>query len=59
MNKLWSIKEVADYLQVPVNTLYQWRTRNYGPPGRRVGKYVRYVPDEVRAWVASLSSEVA
>ncbi|MEJ2854890.1 MULTISPECIES: helix-turn-helix transcriptional regulator [unclassified Saccharothrix] len=59
MSKLWSIKEVADFLQVPVNTLYQWRTRNYGPPGRRVGKYVRYVPDEVRAWVASLSTEVA
>lgn len=59
MSKLWSIKEVADFLQVPVNTLYQWRTRNYGPPGRRVGKYVRYVPDDVVAWVASLSTEGA
>jgi len=58
MNKLWGIKEVADYLQVPVNTLYQWRTRSYGPPGRRVGKYVRFVPDEVRAWVQSLTTEV-
>lgn len=23
---------------VPVTTLYDWRTRNYGPKGKRVGK---------------------
>lgn len=50
MSKLWSIKDVADFLGIPVQTLYQWRTRKYGPPGRRIGKYVRYIPDEVRAW---------
>jgi hypothetical protein len=38
-NKLWGVKEVAEYLGVPEQTLYQWRTRTYGPPGRRVGKY--------------------
>ena len=50
-SKLWSVDEVADYLGVPKQTLYQWRTRRYGPPGCRVGKYVRYMPDEVEAWV--------
>ncbi|WP_439664139.1 helix-turn-helix transcriptional regulator [Lentzea sp. HUAS TT2] len=50
MSKLWSINDVADFLGIPVQTLYQWRTRKYGPPGRRIGKYVRYIPDEVRAW---------
>jgi excisionase family DNA binding protein len=59
MDRLWSMKEVAEYLGVPVGTLYQWRTRSYGPPGRRVGKYVRYVPEQVRDWVESLSTEVA
>ncbi|GAA3857582.1 hypothetical protein GCM10022243_23890 [Saccharothrix violaceirubra] len=59
MNKLWGMKEVAEFLGVPVNTLYQWRTKNYGPPGKRVGKYVRFVPDQVRAWVDSLPNGVA
>jgi excisionase family DNA binding protein len=59
MEHLWGIKEVAEYLGVPVGTVYQWRTRRYGPPGRRVGKYVRYVPKQVREWVESLDTEIA
>jgi hypothetical protein len=37
-----------------VTTLYQWRYHRYGPPGRRVGRYVRYDPEQVRAWFAEL-----
>lgn len=59
MDRLWGIKEVAVYLGVPPGTIYQWRSRGYGPPGRKVGKYVRYVPEQVRHWVESLSTEVA
>lgn len=59
MSKLWGMKEVADFLGVPINTLYQWRTRKYGPPGKRVGKYVRFVPDQVKAWVESLPDGTA
>lgn len=58
-NKLWGVKEVAEYLGVPKQTLYQWRTKGYGPSGRRVGKHVRYVPADVIAWFESLPSEVA
>lgn len=50
MQDLWGPQEVADYLGVSKNTVYQWRCRGYGPVGRRVGKHVRYVPDEVEAW---------
>jgi excisionase family DNA binding protein len=57
--RLWGVRDVAEYLGIPVQTIYQWRTKNYGPPGRRMGKHVRFVPEEVRAWVASLSLEVA
>nr|WP_221219438.1 helix-turn-helix domain-containing protein [Prauserella isguenensis] len=45
-----SINDVADYLGIPKNTLYQWRSKGYGPTGRRVGKYVRYRADDVDAW---------
>jgi hypothetical protein len=31
--KLWTINDVSDHLGIPVNTLYQWRTKGYGPPG--------------------------
>jgi excisionase family DNA binding protein len=57
--RLWGVKDVAEYLGIPVQTIYQWRTKSYGPPGRRIGKHVRFVPEEVRAWVASLSKDVA
>ncbi|HVV09225.1 helix-turn-helix domain-containing protein [Amycolatopsis sp.] len=49
--KLLTIDELADYLSVPKGTLYQWRTKGYGPQGRRVGKYVRYRADDVDAWI--------
>jgi DNA-binding transcriptional MerR regulator len=53
---LWSVQDVSDFLQVPVNTLYGWRTQGGGPPARRIGKYLRYRPDDVIAWVDSLES---
>ncbi|WP_041836598.1 helix-turn-helix transcriptional regulator [Actinosynnema mirum] len=59
MNELWDIEQVAAYLRVPVNTIYQWRTRNYGPPGKRIVKHVRFDPDQVRAWFDSLPSGAA
>jgi predicted DNA-binding transcriptional regulator AlpA len=46
----WNTQDVALYLGIPVKTLYNWRTANYGPKGVRVGKHVRYDPDDVVAW---------
>lgn len=51
--RLWTVDDVAAYLGVPKQTLYQWRTRHYGPAGCRIGKHVRYNPDDVKSWVAS------
>ncbi|MEU7930219.1 helix-turn-helix domain-containing protein [Micromonospora echinofusca] len=48
--KLWTVDDVADYLGVPVQTLYTWRKRRIGPPAGRVGRHLRYDPDAVRAW---------
>ena len=59
MDNLWSIREVSLYLGVPVPTLYQWRSRGYGPPARRLGKHLRYLPEQVREWVRSCPTEVA
>lgn len=51
VERLWTVEEVADYLRVPVTTLYQWRYRRVGPRASRVGRYLRYDPAAVRAWV--------
>lgn len=57
-DRLWSVQDVSRYLGVPVNTLYAWRSECRGPVARRVGRYLRYRPEDVRAWVAGLSTEV-
>lgn len=56
---LWGVTDVATYLGVPIATLYQWRHHRYGPPGRRVGRYVRYDPDDVRRWFRAQHDGVA
>lgn len=50
--RLWSAREVGDFLGVPVATLHQWRYLGTGPAAYRVGKYLRYDPDTVRRWLA-------
>ncbi len=58
MPNLWGPKELSDYLGVPVQTIYQWRTRGYGPPGHRVGKHLRFKPADVDEWFQSQDSGV-
>ncbi|HEU4319881.1 MAG TPA: helix-turn-helix domain-containing protein [Acidimicrobiia bacterium] len=49
--QLMTIQELAQYLSVPVGTLYQWRYRREGPPGFRVGRHVRYRRSDVQEWI--------
>lgn len=53
MEKLLSVEDVADFLGVPVNTLYQWRHKGTGPTAFRVGRFLRYDPAEVRTWLTT------
>lgn len=50
-SRLWSVQDVAEYLNVPVKTLYGWRQKKYGPDSSRVGKHLRYQPEDVVEWV--------
>lgn len=52
LDRLLSPQELAEYLGVPVATLYQWRYRGEGPRGFRVGKHLRYRWAEVEEWIA-------
>ena len=53
-SELWTIEEVANYLGVPKQTVYCWRTSNYGPQGFRVGKHLRWRAATVIAWTVRM-----
>lgn len=48
---LASLEEVAAFLGVPAATVYRWRSRGEGPPGHRVGRFVRYRWADVDDWL--------
>ena len=49
--RIITVQELADYLEVPVKTLYAWRYRRHGPPGFRVGRHLRYRWADVESWI--------
>lgn len=55
--RLWTIEDVSEFTRIPVGTLYYWRTKRKGPPGKRLGKYIRYKPTDVLEWWEGLSND--
>ncbi len=51
LDRLLTVGELAEYLGVPVATIYAWRYRREGPPGFRVGKHLRYRSRDVETWI--------
>lgn len=54
---LASPKDVADYLGVPIKTVYEWNSRGTGPKLRKVGRHVRYRWDDVEKWLEAQSAD--
>ena len=50
-DELMTLEEVAAYLKLPVATLRKWRATGYGPPGFRLGKWVRYRRSQVERFI--------
>ena len=50
INRLLTVEELARYLAVPTSWIYQ-RTATGTIPHIRVGRYVRFRLDDVRAWL--------
>lgn len=55
--KLGTAAEVADFLGVPVKTLYTWRTTSTGPRASKVGKHLRYRWADVESWLDAQADE--
>lgn len=51
LEPLLSIDAVAEYLGVPVTTIYDWRVDGKGPCAVRVGKHLRFTVHDVQDWV--------
>ncbi len=58
LDRLLTVEHLADYLGVPVATIYAWRHRREGPRGFRVGKYVRYRMSDVQDWIEDQLEQV-
>ena len=49
--RLWSLSDLADFLQVPVESIRKWRARGEGPRAYLIGKHLRFDPSDVHAWL--------
>lgn len=52
-DRLMTIDQVADYMQLPKFTLYKMRSEGHGPRAARLGKHLRYRMSDVDAWIRS------
>ncbi|MEX5260396.1 helix-turn-helix domain-containing protein [Kocuria sp. CPCC 205263] len=57
--RLLGMKDLADYLGVPLQTVRRWRVDDYGPAGFTVGRYVKYRTEDVEAWIRERLGEAA
>jgi hypothetical protein len=48
-----SPQELADWIGVPVKSVYVWNSTATGPRATRVGKHVRYSRQSVALWLAA------
>ncbi|MGH8924013.1 MAG: helix-turn-helix domain-containing protein [Acidimicrobiia bacterium] len=51
LDRLLTVDDLAEYLDVPVATIYSWRYRRQGPPGFRVGRHLRFRQSDVEDWI--------
>lgn len=53
---LLSVQELADFLQVPMQTIYGWRKKGDGPKGLRIGRHLRFIYTDVLKWLERKAS---
>lgn len=59
LEQLLTIKDLAAYLDVPTQTIYDWRVNGRGPRARRIGKRLRFTAADVRDWVDAHAEPLA
>jgi len=54
-----SKEELALFLDVPCATLDHWASRGGGPAFHGIGNHRKYLPADVRAWLATRRKEIS
>jgi len=54
---LLTVRDVAQMLKIPTQTIYTWRYEGIGPPGFKVGRHLRFKRDDVERWLNERASE--
>lgn len=57
MDRLLTPEDLAELLGIPVKTLYRWRHVGVGPQAMKVGKHLRYLPDDVQEYIDALRED--
>jgi excisionase family DNA binding protein len=51
LEPLIGVEELAGYLGVPVQTIYDWRLTGRAPRAFKLGKHLRFAVSDVQAWL--------
>lgn len=54
LEPLLSIETLAEYVGVPVVTIYRWRTEGKGPCAVRIGRHLKFALSDVQAWLETV-----
>lgn len=46
-----NIEDLAEYLGIPITTIYDLRVDGKGPCAIRVGRHVKFAVSDVNAWI--------
>lgn len=56
---LMSAQDIAEKLGVSLRTVYRWKADGDLPPALRVGRHLRYRPDDIDEWLERHREAVA
>ena len=59
LEPLMNIEELAEYLGVPVTTIYDWRVAGKGPCAIRVGRSLKFAVSDVRVGLTAQELQVS
>lgn len=51
LEPLLGVEELAEYLDIPVQTIYDWRLSGKAPRAFKLGKHLRFALSDVQAWL--------
>lgn len=51
LEPLMGVEELAEYLGVPVQTVYDWRVAGTAPRAFKFGKRLKFAVADVRTWL--------